>query len=247
MVQKIQKTGSVEKIELIPAIRDSKALASFMDQPLPTIAAAITGALSMGKEDAILIAGRLVQGVLKGQFMKQFGNEVTKLIEKGKIPEDYVNKKYGFQTLVELLEFIDNETIDEDRFLAIKAMFFVVNSVSTKEGEELVNYQLFRIAKKVSGSQLLLLKVSYDLYQNGGFLGGADFHSHAGWLSLMSGKLGHTVQTLTKQDEQVLLDLELITPRRYGDGSGISPANARLTDLGIKFCENIETYKKEVA
>ena len=154
--------------EIIP-FRDPQSLAKFMDQPLITIAEAVTGALSLGYSNAILVSGKLVQATLKGTLLKQVASEIKELIEKGRIKEDYANSKYGFKSLVALLEFIDSEVPDEDRLQAVKAMFVAVNAVDAKEGEELVNYQLLQISKKLSGGQILVLKTTYGMEKEKAF------------------------------------------------------------------------------
>jgi hypothetical protein len=48
---------------------------------------------------------------------------------------------------------------------------------------------------------------------------------------------------LVEQDEKVLMENNLLSGRQYGDGSGISDSNGRLTDLAHALHENIERYK----
>ena len=221
------------------SFRDPESLAKLMDQPLPTIAAALTGALSSGYSDAVLIGGRLVQGALKGKLYQQVAREINDLVEKGKIKEDYANTKYGFKSLVELLEFIDSEVPDEDRLQAVKAMFVAVNAVEAKQGEELVNYQLLQISKRLSGGQLLVLKTTYDLYKKGGF---HSINSSMAWLESIATRIGHNITALIQQDELVLISNGLISDRTSRDRSGVNVTNARLTDLGIRFCEVLVRY-----
>jgi len=239
----IIKSAVSRKAGRVP-FRSSKALADFLNQPKIKIAEAITGALSVGRQEAIQIGARLVQGALKGHFMTQLGREIRSLIEKGEIREDYAETKFGFQSLAELLDFIDRETIDEDRFTAIKAMFFALNSIGATEGEQIVNYQLFRLSKQLSSSQLLMLKISYDLHKERAF---PDPNANFGgeqWINVIAKRIGHEVITLLKQDESVLMEHGLLSQRVYGDKSGVQVVNARLTDLGLKFCEHIEKYQR---
>ncbi len=227
-----------ENAGVIP-FRDSESLAKFMDQPLPTIAAAVTGALSLGYSDAILVGGRLVQATLKGKLLKQVAREINDFIEKGRIKEDYANSKYGFKSLVELLEFIDSEVPDEDRLQAVKAMFVAVNAVDAKEGEELVNYQLLQISKKLSGGQILVLKTTYDMEKEKAW---PTYNMNAvNWLEVIASRLGHKLTALVEQDESALISSGLIANRIYPDRSGIQ-RNERLTDLGIRFCDVLVQY-----
>lgn len=229
---------TTENAEIIP-FRDSESLAKFMEQSLIISAEAVTGALALGHSDAILVGGRLVQATLKGKLLKQVAREIKVLIEKGRIKEDYANSKYGFKSLVELLEFIDSEVPDEDRLQAVKAMFVAINAVDAKEGEELVNYQLLQISKKLSGGQILVLKATYDIEKEKAYAGmglAADE-----WLRRIASRLGHNLIALIEQDEAALIRNGLITDRVHADRSGIRDPN-RLTDLGFRFCEVLVQY-----
>ena len=62
------------------------------------------------------------------------------------------------------------------------------------------------------------------------------------WMTTISGKLGHSLTALIENHETALMDNKLLTPRTLPDGSGVSGAHARLTDLGLRFCKNIEAY-----
>lgn len=231
--------------ELVP-YKDSKSLTEFLDEPKSKIAEAlvgfIAGALSMSKSDAILAAGRVAQAAIKGNAFKQVGIEIKELMEKGKIPEDFAEKKYGFQSLSELLNFIDSEAPDADRLQAVKAMFYALNSVKVN-GEEILRYQLFRLSMKLTASELLTLKVAKSLIdkipldKNMGTTISKDI-----WLREVAKQMGHGVTTLVEQDESKLIEYGLITGRYYNDKSGVNVLNGRLTDLGLKFCEYLEEY-----
>jgi hypothetical protein len=220
---------------------DPKLLAEFMDQPKVKIAEAITGALALGTGEAIQLGARVIQSVIKGTLFKQLGREIKDLIEAGKIKEDYANEKYSFQSLADILQFIDSEAPDEDRFLAIKALFFSIISIDATEGEKVLNYQLFKIAMGLSAGQLLILKISYDLRKNNENIGS----SKDDWLTLIAKKAGHNLKALIEDDEIILIEKHLISPRLWNDKSGVDTTNARLTDLGIKLSSNLEKFATE--
>lgn len=190
------------ELEIIP-LRDPALLTQFLHEPLPKIAAAVTGALSVGRSDAILMGGRVVQAAIKGRALQQVAREIQALIEKGQIKEDYANSENGFKSLEELLMFIDDEVPQEDRIKAVKAMFVAINSVEAKESDQLLNYALLQIAKKLSASQLMLLKISYDFHKAGSLKtdGVTDFGR---WSELVARKMGHGVAGLVVQDNAAL-------------------------------------------
>lgn len=223
--------------EIIP-FQDPQALTQLLNQPEVQIAELVTGALAMGKSEAILAGGRLVQGALKGNLMKQVGREINHLIEKGRIKEDYAETKYGFQTLAELLEYIDSEVPDRDRFSAVKSLFYSIIDKESTSALEILRYQLFRISKKLNSSQLLTLKATYEIMKMG------QQPTHSGdWLRSVAEQAGHNSIGLVENDETVLEQEKLISARTYSDRSGVNGNNARLTDLGISLVETIISYE----
>jgi hypothetical protein len=228
-IGKMLESGSIED------------LTAFTQQPFGPIVEAVTGGLSLGKWGLAAVGGRLVQGILKGHCFKQFAIELKSLIQKGKIDPDFANKKYGFQTWVELLTAIDSDITDEDRLNALKAMFLATNKVNASDADRIVGYQLFQIAKRLSSNDLLVLKAIFQLHSHGTYAN----TGYQAWAVAVAKELGHGVTGLVGHAEAALLNNSLISDRSYSDRSGIQSANARLTDLGQKFCTNIEQYHRE--
>lgn len=211
------------------------------------LVAAITGAIASGPSGLAVSAGRLVQGALRGEFARQFAFELNDLIDKGKIPGDFATKKFGFKSFTEVFAFIEQEDIDEDRFNAVKRMFFVMNSNSTDASKELLNYELLKISKSLTASQIKLLQSCFSLVLNGGFFhnGEKSYTRESLWAAEMSKIIGHHISTLVLQDEKILRDKGLLDERPQGDGGLIRiGAQAGLTDLGMAFCKNLDTYEE---
>lgn len=223
-------------------------LAKFMEQPTTAIAEALTGAFASGLRGWMMSGGRLVQGMLKAKLFQVVSQEIKTLREKGKIPDDFADEKkhkYGFKSWVELFTIIDEEPPDADRLEALKAMFYSVNKINKSEGEKIVGYQLFQIAKKLTSGQVLYLKACYEIFKSGDFQ--ASKTALAGeWFSKIGKKLGHQVRGLLDQDDLALVGYGLLTRRQWSDHSGITENDAHMSELGIKFCENIETYHADL-
>jgi hypothetical protein len=126
------------------------------------IAEAIPGLFASGKWGAARVGGRIVQGALKYKLFQQVSKEIQELRAKGKIADEFAEKKYAFNSGVELLTVMDNETPDEDRLEALKAMFYSVNKINATEGESVANYQLFQIAKKLTSASSSILELPTD-------------------------------------------------------------------------------------
>ena len=60
---------------------------------------------------------------------------------------------------------------------------------------------------------------------------------------MISQELRHDVRALIDRDEEKLISLRLISQQQ--PGYTIIVVNGRLTDLGFRFCQNVETYVLE--
>ncbi len=222
-------------------LKDPDVLESFLQEPLTFIAETITGAFAVKTSGLMASGGRIVQSILKAKLFEQWAKEFKKLREEGRIPDDFANKKYGFQTWVELMSIIDEDSPDADRLEALKAMFLAVNRVNVTDGEQIAAYHLWQITKNLSSGELLVLKTVYD---NLNFFGSET--SYAKWASVVAQRMGHGVLGLVDLYEEKLTKLHLLTARYQPDRSAIRAMNGRLTDLGMKLCMNIRTYQTEM-
>jgi hypothetical protein len=180
------------------------------------------------------------------EALTDFGREVAGWIKEEKVPRDFSGRPPGYQTWVELLQEIDLNPVDADRLQAMKAMFLAANRISTTDGESVLAYQLFQIAKNLTSSQLLVLKAvrSWHLdYLRGPRTGGS--MSAIQWRETIAHRLGHRLSALITRDERKLVEYGLIAPWTHSNELEIPLLDARMTDLGIKFCQNLEAYQQE--
>jgi hypothetical protein len=222
--------------------RDSAALSEFLKDPRSVIAGVLIEAFSRGPSALTEPLIRVGVAALTGRVLEQFANEMKGFREKGALPDDWAEKPQGFQTWVELLRIIDDECPDEQRLEAMKAMFFAVNKVNATDGQRIVAYQLFQIAKKLRSNELLVMKAVYALFLKESQFRNTHFRD---WAQAVAGRLGHSVIGLIEVADKPLVDSQLLTARYQSDLSAISSGNCRLTDLGMEFCKNIEQYQIE--
>jgi hypothetical protein len=226
-------------------LQDSAVIEQLLENPPAVLAELLAGWFSVGNGFMAAAGCRIAQAAFKGRVFQQFASEFKQLRDKGKIPDDFVGKKYGYKSWVELVTILDEELPDEDRLEALNAMFYSVNKIGVADSERIANYQLFQIAKRLTSGQLLLLKVAHERATEAGFLPNATLGAN-NWLELLAQKLGHRITGLVEQDERVLMQNGLLTGRSWSDGSGINDGNGRLTPLAFKFCENLKTYRTDL-
>jgi hypothetical protein len=228
--------------EALVRAEDKDALADFFEQPVTVIVESITGAIARSRKEWVLATSRIVQGAFKARLFPQVAAEISAFRKAGKIPDDYAKRKSGFQTWVELFTVIDEETPDEERLEALKAMFLAVNHVNTADAEKVVAYQLFQIAKRLRSNDLLILKFAFEMNRKGTAL---TSNSYGEWVRLISSN-SHLPEGLVDLADETLVQCRLLT-ERYDTANRlqINQSKLRLTELGIKFCENLERYRIE--
>jgi len=206
------------------------------------VSALITSGLSK-----LVVAGpKVALLAMAAEALTDLGKEVSGWIKDGSIPEDFSGRPSGYQTWVELLQEVDSNPIDAQRLKAMKAMFLAANRVNASDGDSIVAHQLFQIAKQLTSGALLLLKVVYDTHRSGGIPHDYQSANARQWRLLMAKKLGHGLCALVSQNERALSELGLITPIvMSGQLEMIDETSSRLSDLGIRFCENLERYEIE--
>jgi hypothetical protein len=145
-----------------------------------------------------------------------------------------------------LFTIIDEEAPNVEKLNAVKAMFYAVNKINVSDSERILNYQLFQIAKHLSSGELLLLKVIYEQFKIGAYT--PTTPSLGGWAEKVAEKCGHKLGALVQRDERELVNQGLISgyinPGQHS--AMVNEHNARMTDLGIRFCENIQQYESDV-
>jgi hypothetical protein len=207
----------------------------------------VSALITSGLPKYILSGPRVAFVAMAIEALTDLGKEVSDWIKNSKIPEDFSGRPSGYQTWVELLQEIDSNPVDADRLKALKAMFLAANDVSKMDGDSVLAYQLFQLAKGLSSGELFLLKCIYATHRTNGWLHNATSTHAYNWRSFMANKCGHGLSALVEQNERKLAASGLISPiLLQGNLETFTERNARLTDLGIRFCENIEAYDQQI-
>jgi len=221
----------------IAKLQEPNVLDQFLEHPTTAALEVITGAFAGGGKGLMVSAGRIAQGLVKGQMYDALADELRRLREAGKLPDDLGSTKHGLHTWAELCAMIDDECPDAERLEAMKAMFYAVNKPNDSDKAVILAYELWQMAKQLNSAELLILKTAYE---NRHRQFGGDFDQWANYIATESG-LGS--KSLVEFHEKRLGEMLLLTGRFLDDGSKIRPEYARLTGLGMQFCQNIEIYK----
>src|SRR5271157_2486664 len=127
----------------------------------------VSALLTSGLSKYALAGPRVALAAMAVEALTDFGQEVSKWVKEGRIPEDFSGRPSGYQTWVELLQEIDSNPVDADRLKAMKAMFLAANQITASDGESILAYQLFQIARQLKSGQLMLLATCYKAFRAG--------------------------------------------------------------------------------
>lgn len=215
-----------------------------LNSPTTVLSEFLTGTLSGGVTDNILITGRLVQAIVKKNLLTQLGREIQAQREKGRIKEDYFATNKTQASLLELLKFIDsNDTPDEEVFKAMKAIFFSGVATDSGEQEEQLAYQLSQICKQLNSLDITILKACYKVYTQEDR---SAVNAYEDWKKIVAQKIGHNLGDLVAVADTKLVELSLLSGRTYADLSGIRQSKQfRLTSLSIKMFQVISDWNDE--
>lgn len=228
-------------------IDDRKSIIKFLQAPSLKIAEALTGILASDLNEYKLSTGRLIQASINWKFLSQLGKELKEYAQKGRIKEDYFATHKEQSSLYELLKFIDEGVPDEERFKAMKSIFLIsISKDVSKEDKELA-YELMKICKIISSSELLILKACYDVVKGKiAFKHQGDFkltiNSRNRWFRWVAEQIGHNLPSLVEYHEENLIKLKLISNRDTTIAAFIATDYFRLTELGVKLCDFISKY-----
>ena len=121
----------------------------------------VSALLQSGLSRYVVAGPKVAVTAMAIEALADLSRELSAWRNAGTIPEDFSGRPSGYQTWVDLLREIDSNPVDGERLKAMKAMFLAANRVNASDGESILAYQLFQIAKKLTSGQLLLLKAAY--------------------------------------------------------------------------------------
>jgi hypothetical protein len=219
----------------IVKLQEENVLDQFLLNPTTAALETITGAFAGGGKGLLVSAGRIAQGLVKGQIYDALADEIRRLREAGKLPDNLGETKHGLHTWAELCRIIDADPPDADRLEALKAMFYGVNKVNTTDEEQITAYQLWQIAKELKSGPILILKA---LLRIDGNTGSVDEDT---WIRQVARFSGMAEPQLVVLHLAQLRELRLATDPR----SGTRP-RAEITNLGRLIIQNIQTYKVDL-
>ncbi len=206
------------------------------------------GYLKVGNKGVLVSLGNVVQAGFAGHVMEQLRTEFGALRDAGKLPRDYSNKRYARKTWVDLIRIIDEESPDEDRLDALKAIFYAVNRINADDNEQILAYQLWDVTKRLDSADILLVKTFQQHIHR---LGGLQPQQ---WFEQLASLSGLGLVEMVQLHNAHLLEFKLLKEAHPPGGTANfgtqmpnnAPKIADLTTMGHRLCTNIQTYRTDV-
>ncbi len=202
--------------------------------------ATVAGILSSDKHQIILSAGKVIQSIRGGGFLKILDKEFKEYRDKGRIKDGYLVSDQAKNNLQILLNFIDDDSPDEVRFNAMKAIFLGAATEEMSSRDDIISTELLKIGHTLSSGEFLVLTTAYRLKDT------ADFNKHWGaadWNMVIAKESHLDYAELVEIHEQKLMEKYLLSGRTMNDRSGVSVnPHFRLSGLAIRLCDFIKEY-----
>ena len=205
----------------------------------------MTGVFNYTKDDCLLSISLISKRSRGGKFLNELLKEWNKYREKGKVKEDYQFSEQHKVCLQELLDFLENDSPDEVRFLVLKKILLVASTEKISDRNNLLPQHFMKIVRKLTDGEIILLTAVFDIDIQRKFWSDDPHYSADSWIKKVTLESNLKYTQLAEIYEKSLMDKKLITPRFHPDGSGVHVRpHFRLTDLGFNLCQYIASYEK---
>lgn len=215
-----------------------------LSQTVENIAAGIVGISDFNRDKLILSASHLVKSLIKGKLLDGLNQEWSSYVEEGRIKADFDFSPEHYNTMAEMLDYLDNGVPNDKVFGVMRKIFFTTILEEKQEDDSLLPYEYMRIAKELSSVEILVLTTIRKMYLNEDFTTSANDHTGINYFfSKIADKTGLRHIELLGQHMESLYQKDLL-PGSFSSNSAASQYNKSKcpTNLGMAFCSYIEKY-----
>ena len=218
--------------------KKSDEVSGLLGRTVDSVVQGLTGLAASEKKDVALSVGHIIQRMRAGKFVQTVKDEWDNLVAKGKIQEEFVESEQNLDCLQDLLDFIDKDVPDAQRFAAMKNLYLHVAVDADSPRPDYLPQQLMKVCRSLSSGEIIVLLTTYKVT-----LSQRSFQenhvSASGWLKTIadeSGLYGELVQIY----EETLITKGFLPRRIHSDGSGVVVGkHFRLTELAVALCQRI--------
>lgn len=227
--------------KLVPKKTNEVETSRILGDTLKSLTEGFTGIASSDRKDLILSVGHIFQRLRSGVFLQTLKLEWDAYKKKGRIKDDYEQTEQHKVCLQEILDFLDKDSPDEIRFSFLKKILFTASTETVSDRDSVLPQQYMRLCRLLTSGEILVLAAGHNIMKD---IGVDKEDSQAiNWLIKVAKNSGLKHPELVELYEPNLIEKQLITPRTYGDKSGVRLGkNFRFTDLAGGIWKFIEAY-----
>jgi hypothetical protein len=220
-----------------------------LDRTITHLLEGFTGIASSRREDLVRSVGFVLQGLTAGRFLDTFRKEWQDYREKGRIKDDYESTEQCRSCLQELLDFLDKDLPDEQRFNVLKQIFLVAATEEASDRNSYLPLQYMQISRALTAGEVLVLNTAYRIaIKQPNRMSNDMVVAH--WQKVIAKESGLTYPELVEVHENGLAEKNLIYKRTPTGRPDIDRYEAklgehfRLTNLGFTICSYIDHHNE---
>ena len=216
-------------------------VSNVLDRTTTRLVEGLTGIAASNREKLALSVGRILQGLTAGRFLEILIKEWEKFKKEGRIKDDYESTEQCRTCLQELLDFLDKDLPDEQRFSILKQIFLVAATEDASNRDSHLPLQYMQISRTLTAGEVLVLNATYKVARHKPDKM-ADSREATDWLKIIARESGLTYLELVEAHENELIKKRLLSDRASRGRRVHRGSHFRLTDLGYVICEYISHY-----
>ncbi len=220
-----------------------------LDRTITHLLEGFTGIASSKREEWALSIGHILQRLTAGRLLEAFRKEWEDYRKKGRIEDDYESTEQCHSCLQELLDFLDKDLPDEQRFNVLKQIFLVAATEGVSDRDSDLPLQYMQICRKLTAGEVLVLNTAYRIaIKQPNRM--SDNMVVAHWQKVIAKESGLTYPELVEVHENGLAEKNLIYKRTPTGRPDIDRYEAkvgnhfRLTNFGYAICSYIDHYNE---
>lgn len=173
----------------------------------------LTG-LATGNVNMPVSLGHIGQRIIAGEKLNSVMEEIKRVRELGKLDAQYSSGSSAKYTFLELINFFESSTTDEERFELLKKIFITSLSVHSADSprDELLIHQYMLTVKELTAFQSVILAKSHHIATTELTLKGRHISEHE-WLEILSKELNIKTPEIILVSEIHLVRLGLLNNR----------------------------------
>jgi hypothetical protein len=195
-------------------------------------------------KDTLFTGIRLIRSAVAGHFAQQLREEWAKLIEKGKIKEDYGQTSQAQAILADIFESLNDANFDEEQLDLLRRLFLAAASETETDRNNLLVREYVAVGRTLSAGEIRVLSAYYHYIPEWRKdVAGIPVHNYSmhDLVNMLLARTGLKHRALIERLDNSLSEKGLV--RTSSTMQKVDQHLHRLTDYGFAVCQFLESYE----